>query len=187
MWSSVANSYVVDTIDPQPGEVCVDIGSGMGPAAVAAAQRGATVHALDPTPYMRTIMNLRRRLTRPSGSLTVVDAAAERLPFDDASIDAAWAVNSMHHWHDLDAAAVELMRVLRPGGRVLLVDEDFKNPNHELNEEHAGPQRRHGMEPVGAAQMADALTRAGMVEVEAVDTEVTPTVPIKQASGRRPS
>ena len=45
-------------------------------------------------------------------------------------MDALWTVNTMHHWTDLDAAVHELARVLHPGGRVLLVDEDFDSPAH---------------------------------------------------------
>ncbi|EGD04195.1 methyltransferase type 11, partial [Burkholderia sp. TJI49] len=47
---------------------------------------------------------------------------AERLPFDAARFD--WVVSRMsaHHWHDVRAALAEVRRVLKPGGRVLMID-----------------------------------------------------------------
>ena len=50
MWRSPVNRAVVDLLDPQPGDVVADVGAGMGPATVVAAQRGADVWAIDPAP-----------------------------------------------------------------------------------------------------------------------------------------
>jgi SAM-dependent methyltransferase len=48
---------------------------------------------------------------RPSGAAPVVQAVAEDLPIADASLDAATAVLTIHHWHDLEAGLAELRRV----------------------------------------------------------------------------
>src|SRR4026208_1262567 len=60
MWRSPLSREVVREIAPQPGERVVDIGAGMGPAPVLAAKAGASVVAVDPTPYMRRIVGTRR-------------------------------------------------------------------------------------------------------------------------------
>ena len=130
MWRSPVSREVVRTIAPQPGEHVVDVGAGMGPASVVAAKAGASVLAVDPTPYMRHILGIRRFGQRSRAAIRVVEGSAESIPSDDGSVDALWTVNTMHHWADLDAAVRELARVLRPGGRVVLVDEDFDSPAH---------------------------------------------------------
>ena len=130
MWRSPVSREVVAIIAPQPGERVVDVGAGMGPASVHAAKTGASVLAIDPTPYMRLILGVRRLGQRRRKAISVCDGSAEAIPVGDHTVDGLWSVNTMHHWTDLDAAVIELARVLRPGGRLLLVDEDFDSPDH---------------------------------------------------------
>jgi SAM-dependent methyltransferase len=59
---------------------------------------------------------------RPAGAAPVVRASAEALPFDDESFDAAMAVLTAHHWHDLNAGLSEMLRVARL--RVVMVTFD---------------------------------------------------------------
>lgn len=130
MWRSPVSDAVVALVRPRPGERVVDLGAGMGPATVVAARTGARVLAVDPTPFMRHILKL-RLLTSPQRALiTVLDGAAESLPLETGSIDALWTVNTVHHWTSVASAVAEMKRVLRPGGRVVLVDEDFEDPTH---------------------------------------------------------
>lgn len=48
--------------------------------------------------------------------------AAERLPFDDASLDYVTCCHSFHHYPNQPAAAKEFLRLLKPTGRLLFVD-----------------------------------------------------------------
>jgi ubiquinone/menaquinone biosynthesis C-methylase UbiE len=57
---------------------------------------------------------------RPGGSAPVVQAAAERLPLDDDSVDVAMAVFSDHHWSDPATGLREMRRVARR--RVVLLN-----------------------------------------------------------------
>jgi SAM-dependent methyltransferase len=170
LWRSPLNDAVVSRLAPTPGERAIDIGAGMGAGVMAAASTGARITAIEPTPFLRRVLRLRRLLSRSRSRITVLDAAAEHLSIPDRSIDVAWAVNAMHHWVDPAAAAAELARVLRPGGRILLIDEDFTDPEHPDAARRAaqghGPQR-HGFSPVEAETMGRLLSGAGLVEVDA--------------------
>ncbi|CAN5825666.1 hypothetical protein BH23ACT10_BH23ACT10_36830 [soil metagenome] len=53
----------------------------------------------------------------------------EAIPSRAQTVDAALALNVMHHLDDVEQTAVELARVLKPGRRLLLIDEDFGHPN----------------------------------------------------------
>jgi SAM-dependent methyltransferase len=169
MWSSEINEAVIALVAPEPGERVVDIGAGMGPGTVLAARAGASVIAVEPTPFMRIIVSVRRWFLRSRDLVTVVDGAAEQIPADDASVDAVWAVNTMHHWVDTEAAVVEIARVMRPGGRVVLVDEDFADPAHpEFERFGSGDDaEHHGFTMVDASEMGDLLEAAGLTDVEA--------------------
>src|SRR5207248_4282870 len=63
------------------------------------------VTAVEPSAVMRA--------QRPSGAARCVAAAAESLPFEDQSFDAAMAFSTVHHWHDPDAGLREMRRVAR--------------------------------------------------------------------------
>ena len=170
MWRSEVNDAVVAMIEPQPGERVVDIGAGMGAGSVRAAAAGAHVVAVEPTPFMRRVLQLRRAVSRRRSALEVVDGAAESLPVRDGSIDAVWAVNTMHHWTDQERGVTEIARALRPGGRVLLVDEDFTDPSHPEHDRFGAADEdghHHGFTLVDADEMRDRLTDAGLVDVDA--------------------
>jgi len=63
---------------------------------------------------------------RPPGAAPAVQAAAERLPFADASFDAAMAVLTLHHWTDWRAGLAELRRVAREQVVVLSWDPTYR-------------------------------------------------------------
>ncbi len=143
-WSSDVNRAVVKLMAPTDGEVALDIGAGMGAGVfVAAAQvgRSGRVLAVEPTPFMRRSLAVRRRTNRHGRRVDILDGVAERLPVTSGTVDVAWAVNVLHHISDLDSAVTELRRVLAPDARVALVDEDFDDPTHP---EHEKMQERHG-------------------------------------------
>jgi SAM-dependent methyltransferase len=184
MWRSVVNDAVVDLIAPAAGERVVDIGAGVGAGAVVVARRGATAVAVEPTPYMRGVLSARRAVQRARARIEVVDGAAEHIPLDDGAADAVMAVNTMHHWVDPDAAVAEIARVLAPGGRLVLVDEDFEDPTHPDHDAFArrqghrhchgddhghgdGEGHRHGFTMVDVAEMGERFGRAGLDGVEA--------------------
>ena len=66
---------------------------------------GRDVIAVEPSAVMRAL--------RPEGSAPCVAAAAESLPFEDQSFDAAMAFSTIHHWQDPIAGLRELRRVAR--------------------------------------------------------------------------
>jgi SAM-dependent methyltransferase len=70
---------------------------------------GRDVTAVEPSALMRA--------QRPAGAAPCVAAAAESLPFEDQSFDAAMAVSTVHHWQDPIAGLREMRRVARRGAR----------------------------------------------------------------------
>ena len=143
MWHSEVNEAVVGRLSLKRDETAMDIGAGIGAGTMAAARSGANVVAVEPTPYMRRILAIRSGTSKARKRIEIVDGAAEATGVASETIDAAWAVNTMHHWTNMDAAIGELARVLVPGGRVLLVDEDFDDPTHPEYEKFGAEKEDH--------------------------------------------
>ncbi len=166
-WATDVNVAAVDWLAPSPGDRVVDLGAGFGPATGLLAERvgpTGTVIAIDPSKAMRMIVAIRKRLARRA----VVDirkGTAESLPLADASVDAIVSLNAMHHMDDLAQAAAEMHRVLRPGGKILLIDEDFGNPGHSMHQ--AADHPHHGPEAVDPEEVAAILANAGLINVTA--------------------
>lgn len=92
----------------------LDAGCGAGLLALLASLRGAEVSALDASAALLAIV--RQRVP----AADVREGDLEALPFADDTFDAVTAVNSLFYAADMDAAMRELVRVLRPGGRLVV-------------------------------------------------------------------
>jgi ubiquinone/menaquinone biosynthesis C-methylase UbiE len=60
------------------------------------------------------------------GSLQTVCSHTEKLPFDDSSFERVIMVDALHHVCDHGETALELWRVLKPGGRLLIEEPDIR-------------------------------------------------------------
>ncbi len=74
----------------------------------------------EPDPAMRR--RLERKLVQLGRSARVIDAPAERLPFADASVDTVVSTLVLCTVEDPDVVLHEIVRVLRPGGQLLLIE-----------------------------------------------------------------
>ena len=107
-------------LKPSPGMTVVDIGAGTGVFATAFSDWfGLSVLAVEPSAAMRAqIPGRPGRPGRPG--IRVLDGQASALPLPDKSADGAWMSLMIHHIPDLEAAAREIRRALRPGAPVLI-------------------------------------------------------------------
>ena len=100
------------------GSRVLDVGCGNGNAALALARRDANVTAIDPS--SRLLSMARERFIEAELAADFVEGGAESLPFDTGSFDSAVSVFAMIFAPDPAAAASEIARVVRPGGRVVI-------------------------------------------------------------------
>jgi len=116
---------VYRALQPEPGERIADLGCGPGfmarELALAIGPRGR-VYALDLSESMLALAR-RRCAGLPSVELVVGDMTA--LDLSDSSLDAAVAMQSLAYVPEVTRALAEIARVLRPGGRAVVLDTDF--------------------------------------------------------------
>jgi SAM-dependent methyltransferase len=117
----------LDMLSLRAGERVVDVGSGPGFLAVEmAAQVGpdGLVVAVEPSEAMRALAQTR---DLPSGAARIEHRAgdATALPLDDATVDVVTATQVYEYVADLPAALAQTRRVLKPGGRIFVLDTDW--------------------------------------------------------------
>ena len=99
-------------------ERALDVGAGAGAFAFALAPLVGSVVALDVDPELVE----RARADAPANVEAVV-GDGEHLPFDDFSFDLGGSLRTLHHTHRPELVIAELVRVVRPGGTILVVDQ----------------------------------------------------------------
>ena len=106
-----------------PGDDCVDVGSGTGTMTrrlAGLAGPGGRVVGVEPNGMLRTVAEERSAGT----DVAFCQGLATELPLADESVDVVWCERVLQHVPDAQAAIEEFARVLRPGGRALLLDSD---------------------------------------------------------------
>jgi demethylmenaquinone methyltransferase/2-methoxy-6-polyprenyl-1,4-benzoquinol methylase len=111
---------VLDAVDPQPGEKVLDLAAGTGTSSQPFADRGATVVPCDFSVGMLRV----GKQARPALPFTAGDAT--RLPFPDDTFDAVTISFGIRNVVDPDAGLREMLRVTRPGGRLVVCE--FSSP-----------------------------------------------------------
>lgn len=107
---------IVARVDVRAGERVLDVACGTGNATLPAARRGARVTGLDLTPRLLDVARARARAEGLEVEWLEGDAMA--LPFEDASFDVVLSTFGCMFAPDQERTAAELVRVLRPGGRL---------------------------------------------------------------------
>ncbi|MFY9345637.1 MAG: metalloregulator ArsR/SmtB family transcription factor [Planctomycetota bacterium] len=156
-WNVVGQDFVLGTVRAEivaqawpGGPTVADLGCGTGFLAGWLAERGAKVIGVDHSQRMlqKCKQRVKRRAEFRQGEL-------EALPLRDGEVDSAFCNLVWHHVADHDAAAREVLRVLRPGGQVVI--SDLLPHEAEWMRERMGDLRL-GLKP---EQVVGVLARAG--------------------------
>ena len=105
----------------RPEMIVADIGAGTGFMTAGLAPLVKQVYVFDGSPAM---LDVARRNLKEFDNLVFQEADGLSLPLPDGSLDAVFANMYLHHCTDPLAAIQEMVRILRPGGRLVLTDLD---------------------------------------------------------------
>ncbi len=115
----IVSELMIEALDLRSTERVLDVATGSGNAAIAAARRGCQVVGVD---YVPALLERARQRTKAEGlAVDYVQGDAEALSFLDGSFDVVVSVFGAMFAPNQEQTAAELVRVTRPGGRIGLV------------------------------------------------------------------
>jgi ubiquinone/menaquinone biosynthesis C-methylase UbiE len=136
----IVSELLIETLDLHSTERVVDVATGSGNAALAAARRGCQVVGVD---YVPALLERARRRTEAEGlEIEFVEGDAEDLPFEDGAFDVVSSVFGAMFAPNQERTASELARVCRSGGRIGLVAHTpagFLGQLFKTNAKHVPP------------------------------------------------
>jgi ubiquinone/menaquinone biosynthesis C-methylase UbiE len=148
----------------EPPHAVLDIGCGPGAAVRAAA---GSVHRAVGIDRSESMIEIARRRSQRFENTEFAVGGAEQIPFPADSFDRVWTIHAFHHWEDQTQGLAESIRVLRPGGRLLVIENDT-NGAHGLNrvaaEGLAERLRSMGFDDASVAKPRKELVVSGVLE-----------------------
>jgi ubiquinone/menaquinone biosynthesis C-methylase UbiE len=164
---------LIELLALQGNETVLDVATGTGHTALAVASYVAAVIGVDPTLEMLAEAE-QLAVERGITNAHFVTGRAERLPFAAASFDVVTVRRAPHHFQSIPLALFEIRRVLRPGGKLGLIDQlTAHSPEGvELMERFERRRDPSHVRALSVAEWRQALAEAGftMQHVE-VDQE----------------
>jgi len=164
---------VLALLRPSPGERVLDVGSGPGfllRSIADAVGPGGTVRGVDPSPAMNAVAAAH---CADHAQVGIDEGGAESLPYPDGSFDAVVSTQVYEYVADVAGALAEARRVLRPGGRVVVLDTDWDSvvwhaADRALHQRVMAAWEEHLAEPRLPRVLPGLLERAGFRVVERV-------------------
>lgn len=140
-WDEMQKSFFSDRVrdkafaaaDVEPGKLAADIGAGTGFITRGLIDRGLKVIAVDQSASM--LDEMRADLSGESG-IDYRVGQAEKLPIADNEVDYVFANMFLHHVENPEMAVQEMVRILKPAGRLVITDMNSHTFEFLRSEQH---------------------------------------------------
>lgn len=157
---SAAVRFVVDQAEGFSGPI-LDVGSGQGMLAIEFARRGFEVVSIDVNPDEQMNAILNAQLEALPGRVSFMATDARQVPFPDGAFGAAAAMDALHHLAEGPPIFAEMVRLVRPSGRILLAEFDRQGLGIVARVHHS-EGRDHPVGPVTFAGAVDWFVASGL-------------------------
>lgn len=148
-------------LSPAPNERILDVGAGKGDVAALVQRTGSCdVYALDPD---------RKRIgfaQREHPDLMTCVSGSELIPYEDGFFDRVYSTMAVHHFANQEKSFVEIARVLRPGGTLVILDISSQSFLGKLGSFLGGTIVRVRLHFLNAEELVAMLGREGELVVK---------------------
>jgi ubiquinone/menaquinone biosynthesis C-methylase UbiE len=170
-----ARRQLLDQAELEPGHAVLDVGCGTGTLAVMIKRLYPTVEVIGVDPDPRALQRARRKAERAQVSIRFDQGYADALAYPDRRFDRVFSSMMFHHLEpgDQEGMLLEIKRVLKPGGRLELLDfEGSDSPRHGgLSRLFHSHHRLQGNAP---DRILTLMTRAGLDDARMLDSKRRP-------------
>jgi arsenite methyltransferase len=118
--------YMLDQHKPAKSDVVCDLGFGPGQLFESLCSNAEAVIGVDFSEAMVSNAEIRYSKLISEGRLTLNEGSITMLPLDSDSLDILYTANTLYFWPDPDVDIKEVLRVLKPGGKVVIGFRDKK-------------------------------------------------------------
>lgn len=132
LFSEAVRNKAFTLADIQPNKLAADIGAGTGFITEGLIQRGVDVIAVDQSEAM--LKRMKEKFSKKEIDCRMGEA--EKLPIDDDSVDYVFANMYLHHVEFPQSAIKEMVRILKPGGKLVITDLDEHTFEFLKEEQH---------------------------------------------------
>ena len=114
------------------GAVALDVGCGGGRTIQKLAAKATQVYGIDYAAGSVAASRAHNKTLIAEGRVLVEQASVSHLPFPDDKFDIVTAIETQYYWPDLPGDMKEILRVLKPGGRLMIVAESYKGARNDV-------------------------------------------------------
>ena len=111
--------------------MAMDVGCGGGRTINKLAAKAAQVYGIDYAAGSVAASRAHNKRLIAEGRVHVEQASVSRLPFADDKFDLVTAIEAQYYWPNLQGDMKEILRVLKPGGRLMVVAENYKGARND--------------------------------------------------------
>ena len=155
-----ATDFVVDSAGPLEGPA-LDVGTGKGLLAMAIALRGIEVVSVDIDEDEQELADLLAREAGVADRIRFINCDASSIPFPDSHFGCVAMMDVLHHLEYPERILREMVRLLRPGGIIIIAD--FDEDGFDLVARvHGVEGRKHPRFPATVDVAVEKLTRSGL-------------------------
>ncbi len=128
---SPLTDWALSHVEVEKSATVLDVGCGGGRTIEKLAQRAASVYGVDYAAGSVAASQAHNKRLIGEGRVHVERASVSQLPFQGDRFDLVTAIETQYYWPDVCNDMREIRRVLKPGGRLMVVAESYKGGRHD--------------------------------------------------------
>jgi ubiquinone/menaquinone biosynthesis C-methylase UbiE len=164
------NADIVRLLNSKENSSLLDVGSGSGILIekLISLNKNMKLFGLDITPGM---VKLAKNKFKNNKNVEITLGSAGKIPYNDQTFDYVTCVYSFHHHPNQSLSIKEMARVLKPGGKLLVLDANIEGPIRKwFSDLETKMNKEEGVHKVTKKEMFDLFSKSGLKDIKQFDS-----------------